>query len=143
MPRSSLQHPSPESIIYEDSWLYVCLARCAITTGHAIVAWKKRVPDLHDLSEPEYDYLMEIVDIARDALLRAYTIKKVYLIYMDEIEHVHWHLVPRYNEKGMNVFLHKPKTINDFSRVLTLQKLFLEGLQRKVVRLPNTKRTRT
>ena len=29
--------------------------------------------------------------------------KKVYLIYMDETQHVHWHLIPRYNEKGYDV----------------------------------------
>lgn len=41
-------------------------------------------------------------------------IKKIYLIYMDEARHVHWHLMPRYNEKGHDIFLHKTKKIVDF-----------------------------
>ena len=27
---------------------------------------------------------------------------------MDEAEHVHWHLVPRYDEEGFNILIHKP-----------------------------------
>jgi len=34
---------------------------------------------------------------------------------MDEANHVHWHLLPRYNEKGYDVFKHKPSKIKDFS----------------------------
>ena len=34
---------------------------------------------------------------------------------MDEANHVHWHLVPRYNEKGFDVFKHKPGKLTDFS----------------------------
>jgi len=41
---------------------------------------------------------------------------------MDEVRHVHWHLVPRYNEKGYDVFLHKPKKSADFSLALKIKK---------------------
>lgn len=27
---------------------------------------------------------------------------------MDEVKHVHWHLVPRYNLMGFNLLRHKP-----------------------------------
>ena len=39
------------------------------------------------------------VDEVRNAMLQALKLKKVYLIYMDEINQVHQHLIPRYNEK--------------------------------------------
>ena len=80
-----------------------------------IVVWKKPVTDLHLLSRKDYEYLMDRVDEARNALLKTLKLKKVYLIYMDEINHVHWHLVPRYNEKGYDVFEHKPTQLKDFS----------------------------
>lgn len=110
-----LQKPSKRKIIYEDSKLYVCLADYPITMGHTIVLWKKAVSDLHLLSKKDYEYLMDKVDEVRNALIKALKIKKVYLIYMDELNHVHWHLIPRFNEKGYNIFKHKPSKLKDFS----------------------------
>ena len=82
-----------------------------------MIVWKKDVPDLHRLAERDYDYLMDTVNSVRNAMLKALKIRKVYLIYMDEARHVHWHLIPRYNEKGFDVFLHKPIKVTDFSLV--------------------------
>jgi len=112
---AKLLKPSPKSIIYEDKILYVCLATYPITKGHVVVALKENISDLHLLSDRDYDYLMDTVYTARNALLKTLKIKKVYLIYMDEIKHVHWHLVPRYNIKGYDIFSHKPKILKDFS----------------------------
>lgn len=119
-----LPKPSKETIIFEDEKLYVTLAHYPITKGHTIVVWKKDVDDLHLLNEEEYDYLMDVVDATRNALLKTLRIEKVYLIYMDETKHVHWHLVPRYNEKGYNVFLHEPGELKDFSLTEEIRKNF-------------------
>ncbi len=102
-------------IIYEDENLYVCLAKHSIIKGHVVIVWKKNVPDLHLLPDRDYDYLMDTVFAVRNALLRTLKIKKVYLIYMDEAEHVHWHLVPRYKETGFDLLQHKPKILKSFS----------------------------
>ena len=114
--------PSPGSIFYKDEKLYACLASHPITKGHVVIVWKKDVPDLSKLSNRDYDYLMDTVDAIRDALLKTLKVKKVYLIYMDEAKHVHWHLVPRYDEKGYDVFLHKPKILKDTSLVKKIKK---------------------
>ncbi len=107
----------PESIIFENDILYVCLANHSITKGHTIVFWKDSVQDLHLLNRQEYEYLMDTVDAARNALLRVFGLDKVYLLYMDELKQVHWHLVPRYNEKGFDVFSHLPVKIAEFPLV--------------------------
>lgn len=117
-----LPKPYKEAIIYEDSKLYVCLANYPIVKGHTVVVWKKPVTDLHLLSKKDYEYLMNKVDQVRNALLKTIKVKKVYLTYLDEVKQVHWHLVPRYNEKGYNVFLHKPKKIKDFSLTEKIKK---------------------
>lgn len=78
------------------------------------MVWKKPVADLHLLSEEEYEYLMDKVDQIRNTLMKALKVDKVYLIYMDEIKHVHWHLIPRYNLMGFNLLKHKPKRITSF-----------------------------
>ncbi|TKJ17840.1 hypothetical protein CEE44_04950 [Candidatus Woesearchaeota archaeon B3_Woes] len=113
--KPDLPKPFKDAIIYEDKKLYVCLANFPIVKGHTVVVWKKSIKDLHLLSKKDYKYLMNKVDDIRNVLIKTLKIKKVYLIYMDETCHVHWHLIPRYNEKGYNVFLHKPKKIKDFS----------------------------
>src|SRR3989344_4576437 len=81
--------PPQEAIIYEDDKLYICLATYPITKGHTIVVWKNKAEDLHLLRRKDYEYLMDMVDIARDSLLETLKIKKVYLIYMDEVKQVH------------------------------------------------------
>ena len=119
---SKFVKPSPKSIIYEDQNLYICLAKHSIANGHMVVVWKKDVSDLHLMPDRDYDYLMDTVFAARNALLKTLKIKKVYLLYMDEAKHVHWHLIPRYKEKGFDVFQYKPKTLNNFSLVKKLRR---------------------
>jgi len=119
---SKLPSPAPKAIIYEDELLYVCLASYPMTRGHVVVAWKQDVKDLHSLAKRDYDYLMDTVNSVRNAMLKALKIKKVYLIYMDETQHVHWHLFPRYNEKGFDVFSHKPEKLTDFSLAEKIKK---------------------
>lgn len=104
-----------QALIYQDKKVYVCLAQYPVTPGHVVVVWKKKVKDLRLLSIPEYDYLLETVDAVRKAMMKALKIQKVYLVYMDEVRHVHWHLIPRYNVKGFNVFIHNPVKIKNFS----------------------------
>ena len=132
----ALPTPPPESIVYEDAWLYVCLALYPLTKGHTVAVWKKPAPDIKDLSDDEYDYLMEIIDISRDALLEVLKVEKVYLMYMDEARQVHWHLVPRYNEQGVNVLTHEPAQTNDFSLAPQLQAAFNERRITRNLRRP-------
>ncbi|MCR4327599.1 MAG: HIT family protein [Nanoarchaeota archaeon] len=113
--RTKLPRPFGQAIIYDDSKLYACLANYPIVKGHTVIVWKKSVSDLHLLSKKDYEYLMDKVDEVRNALLKTLKVKKVYLIYMDEANQVHWHLVPRFNEKGFDVFQHKPDKLTDFS----------------------------
>jgi diadenosine tetraphosphate (Ap4A) HIT family hydrolase len=111
-----------KSIIYEDELLYICLAKYPITAGHTIVAFKQDISDLSKLPDRDYDYLMDTVFAARNALMKTLKVKKVYLVYMDETKHVHWHLVPRYKEKGFNIFKNQALPIKDFSLVNKIQK---------------------
>jgi diadenosine tetraphosphate (Ap4A) HIT family hydrolase len=114
-----------ESIIYQDKKIYACLATDAIVKGHTVVVWKKPVRDLHLLSKKDYSFLMEKVDEVRNALLKTLKLKKVYLIYMDELNQVHWHLIPRYNKKGFDIFKHKPSKTKNFSLAKKIKENFI------------------
>lgn len=119
---NKISKPSKKSIIYDDENLYVCLAKFPITKGHTIIAMKKEVSDLKLLPDRDFDYLMDTVFAVRNALLKTLKVKKVYLVYMDETNYVHWHLIPRYKEAGFDVFQHKPETLKDFSLVNKVKK---------------------
>lgn len=119
-----LPTPPKEAIYYEDDKVYVCLASFPVTKGHSVVVWKERKEDIQMLEREDYEHLMDIVELTRKTLREAYGLEKVYLLYLDEIKHVHWHLVPRYNEEGFNILNHTPKEINDFSDAGKLRNLF-------------------
>jgi diadenosine tetraphosphate (Ap4A) HIT family hydrolase len=111
---NKLPKPHKNAIIYEDSKLYACLANFPIVRGHTVVVWKDNVEDLHLLSRSDYEYLMDKVNMIRDAILDTLNLEKVYLLYMDEVKQVHWHLVPRYEEMGMDLLNKKPEVLNEF-----------------------------
>ncbi len=119
---SKLPKPSKKSIIYEDQNVYACLAKHPLTKGHVVIAYRKEFSDLSLLPDRDYDYLMDTVFALRTALLKTLKIKKVYLLYMDEANHVHWHLVPRYKERGFDLFQQAPKPLKDFSLVKKIKK---------------------
>lgn len=116
-----LPTPPKDSIIYRDRTLTVCLALHPIVPGHVVVVWNAPVRDLHLLSRRQYERLMDVVDDVRNALIKALQVKKVYLLYMDEANHVHWHLIPRYDVKGFTLLAHKPARLKDFSLAAKLR----------------------
>lgn len=118
---SDLPEPFDGAIFYEDEQVYACLANYPKTRGHSVVVWKENVDDLHVLSRDDYEHLMDVVDDVRDVLLDVLDLEKVYLVYMDETEHVHWHLVPRYDEKGFNVLEHDPDELEDFELARSIE----------------------
>ena len=120
--RMSLPKPPKESIVYRDRWLTVCLASFPIVKGHTIVVWNAPVRDLHLLTRANYERLMDAVEDVRDALMAAFKVKKAYLLYMDEANHVHWHVIPRYDVKGFTLLKHKPVRLRDFSLVEVVKK---------------------
>ena len=117
-----LPKPDEGAVFYEDKKLYATLASYPIARGHTVIVWKKNVGDLHLLKRNDYEYLMDKVDVARDAMLKTLKIKKVYLIYMDEVKQVHWHLVPRYDKTGINALEEKPKRLKDVSLARKLER---------------------
>ena len=109
-----LPKPPAEAMIFEDDKLYVCLASFPLTRGHSVVVWKKKVKDLNLLDREDYEHLMDVVELARKAIMKTLMVEKVYLLYLDETKHVHWHLVPRYKEQGITVLNHDAEELKNF-----------------------------
>ncbi len=106
---AELPKPLEGSIFYENEKAYACLAFHPVVDGHTIVAWKENIEDLNDLNPVDFDYLMRIVYLVRNALMRVYNAPKVYVAYLDEGGHVHFNLFPRKegDEKGYGL-MNKP-----------------------------------
>jgi len=111
----ALPIPPKEAIFYEDDYVYACLASHPLADGHSVVVWKEHKQDLSELNKTEYTHLMNVVDQVRNALISTLAVEKVYLMYLDEVKHVHWHLIPAHNHDGLNVLQHKPAELKDFS----------------------------
>ena len=112
---TALPTPPTEALFYQDDKLYACLASHPLSQGHCVVVWKAPAADLNMLAMEDYEYLMDKVDEVRNALLVTLGLEKVYLLYMDEAHQVHWHLVPRFEEKGVTVLDHRSEQLEDFS----------------------------
>ncbi len=128
-----IQETPRNSILYEDNKVIVALAFEPFTRGHCVVIWKGGEEDINELSTENYEYLMDVVNVTRDTLLKFYGVEKVYLMYLDESNWVHWHLVPRYDEKGVSILSHKDIKINDFENAEDLSNLFKEIHQKMII----------
>lgn len=113
--KNSLPKPFKNAIIFKDDKLYACLANKPIVPGHVVIVWNKPVIDINLLNRKDYNHLMGAVNDIRRAMIKTLKIKKIYLLYMDEINHVHWHLIPRYDKLGIENLLNKPSKIKDFT----------------------------
>ena len=68
---------------------------------------------------------MKVVNMVRNALLEAFKVTKVYLAYLDEACHVHWHLFPRIEDgkKGFGLMVQPTVELTDLSKVSLLRSL--------------------
>ena len=117
--------PKEGTVFYDDGRVYACLAFEPKVHGHTIVAWKEEVKDLSLLSPEDYQHLMNVLNRVRNALLKVYKTTKVYLAYLDEAEHVHWHLFPRIKgyKEGFDLMAQPSKKSIDWSKVSLLRSL--------------------
>ncbi len=117
--------PKEGTVFYDDGRLHACLAFEPKVEGHTIVVWKEEVEDLSYLSPEDYQHLMNIVNMVRNALLKAFKTTKVYLAYLDEACHVHWHLFPRIEDgkKGFDLMAQPSEKLTDLSKVSLLSSL--------------------
>jgi len=117
--------PKKGTVFYDDGRVYACLAFAPKAEGHTIVAWKEEVKDLSHLSPEDYQHLMNVVNKVRNALLKVFKTDKVYLAYLDEDGHVHWHLFPRIegSKKGFDLMCQPSGELTDLSKVPFLRYL--------------------
>lgn len=67
--------------------------------GRCIVAYNKHVNELFELDEKELELYMKDVTKAASAIKKAFSADKInYGAYSDKLPHLHFHLVPKYED---------------------------------------------
>jgi diadenosine tetraphosphate (Ap4A) HIT family hydrolase len=122
-----LPEPKEGAVFWEEEDFYACLANEPKVRGHSILVWRNQVEDLTLLDDEEYLKLMEALEIVQEALEDFYNTDKVYLAYIDETRHVHWHLIPRKNdEKGLKLLTGESGELTDTEDARKIQELIEE-----------------
>ena len=81
--------------VYEDENCYAFLDINPNTVGHTLCVIKKEVDKIFDLSEQDYNYLMQFSRKVAVAVQKAIPCKRVGMSIIGlEVPHVHVHLIP-------------------------------------------------
>ncbi len=97
----------PSYIVYEDDKVIAFFDILPISNGHIIIAPKKHVSDLEDLSDEDMCALAKILKKLGKAVMDGLGVKG-YSIFLDNksaanqhVPHAHFHLVPRAEGDGL------------------------------------------
>lgn len=112
-----LEGQIPSHKIYEDENVYAFLDITQGTKGHALVIPKKHVKNVYELDETTAQNIFKVVPKIARALKKAFNPIGLNIINNNDLPlqsvfHFHIHLVPRYNNDGMEL-----STIDNSTRV--------------------------
>jgi len=87
-----------ENIIYENNEIIAFLDLYPPTKGYILVATKKHIEEVTELSENEYLNLQKILFKISKAIKKAFNPKRIYILKTgDLVAHLHFHIMPIYN----------------------------------------------
>ena len=109
--------------------------------GYCLLIAKRHVREIHDLPRFDRSSLFEELMMAGEAISISYKPWKLnYASFGNVDEHVHWHIMPRYESdpdhtenpfKNSSVFMQKPTSEKEALEVAAKIRFSLEILQRK------------
>lgn len=105
----------PGSVIYEDDDVIAFLDLTQITIGHTLVLPKKHYDNILTIDDEDYIKLMLVVKKLSTLIKKVFNVTGVNVltncgeIAGQTINHLHFHIVPRYSENEL-VFTHADNT---------------------------------
>lgn len=88
-----------EDIIYEDKDIIAFLDLYPPTKGYTLVATKKHIEEVTELSKKEYLTLQEILFKISEAIKKSFNPKRICLLKSgDLVPHLHFHIIPMYKD---------------------------------------------
>src|SRR6187399_2073692 len=92
-----LKAKKDSALIYEFENSYLILGDHQYFPGYCVLHFKNHVRELHDLPAQQQTALFGELMIAAKAIATVYQPWKMnYSCYGNVVEHIHWHLFPRY-----------------------------------------------
>lgn len=95
----------PAKKIFENDHAIAFLDISQVTEGHTLVIPKKHIKDLFELSADDAKEIFEVISVVANGIDKAYKPKGLNLINNNRefagqtVFHLHFHLIPRYNEQ--------------------------------------------
>ncbi len=112
--------------IYEDDTTLAFLDAFPVTEGHVIVAFKKHVKDVFELSDGEFIHMVKVARKVAEAMRKELKADFVNIITAQSvIKHAFIHVVPRYDYDLMGV-------VPDMENKRALPKAEMDALQKKL-----------
>lgn len=117
--KSSFSH----NIIYESEHCYLLMDEFPATVGHFLVITKKHYNYLADLSGQELSDLINMVSRGISLLEEMFDTVDYNIVYCEgkkagqSIEHVHWHIVPRFPNDDIIINLNENQSKEYYQKI--------------------------
>jgi len=86
-----------EEFIYEDKIAVVLLSKFQTSKGHIIVLPKIHHKSIDEISENDYLHIQKLIKKYNKKINKNFKPQKIYILLLaEEVEHIHFHLIPRY-----------------------------------------------
>ena len=111
----------PANVVYEDDLVLCFLDINPSNPGHVLVAPKKHAQDLFDVTTQDLTAVMNVVPIVAKKVLKAVDAEAFNLhvnhgeIAGQVIPHLHFHIIPRFQDDGLQLFKGKPASPNELN----------------------------
>ena len=106
----------PSYKVYEDENVFAFLDITQGTKGHTLIIPKKHVKNIYDLNEEDAKNIFSVVPSIAKALKKAFNPIGINIVSNNEkplqsVFHFHIHLIPRYENDGMEL-----STVNNYGK---------------------------
>jgi len=115
----------PASIIYEDDVVIAILDIAQVTKGHTLVIPKKHFDNIYTVDDDTLAHMMIVTKRLAVELKTKLNAKGINILNNNEplagqsVEHLHFHIIPRYDENDRIVCEFKESNI-DYQEVFTI-----------------------
>jgi diadenosine tetraphosphate (Ap4A) HIT family hydrolase len=107
-----------ENIIYKDENIIAFLDLYPSTKGYTLVATKKHIEEIAQLSKEEYLHMQNIIFSISKAIKKSFNPKRICILKSGDIlKHLHFHIIPIYNAQDnfLDILLRK-KSVLELSK---------------------------
>ncbi len=122
-----IQKTLPSAVVYETAEVFAFLDINPLTQGHTLIIPKQHAETIFDMSATSSQAIFEAIQHVGRSLMESLSadglnvLQNNYAASGQEVGHVHWHLIPRKNNDGVQLWTKKPSPNKDTVNTLAEQ----------------------